>query len=290
MIFLAFTGKLSRDKELGIGLAHYSSQSAQFFKEQNLRGPIFNDYDIGSYLIFYLYPEVKPFIDNRRESYTDAFFSEIYLPMLVDEAKWQETLAKYNFNVIFFHHYDDTPHVRSFLSNRMRDPDWALVYADIYSVILLKNNSLNQDAIAKFQITESNIAEKLEYLLKSSNAQDQIAAADLFNLMGRFNLAMSTFLKVVDRWPNKGRVWMILGEMELSKNESSVNPVSAAQYLEKAILAGQPTAEAYAFLGWAYYRSGQFEKSAKALKEALQINPDRTDAKNLLSETQKYTN
>jgi len=54
----------------GLGLLSGSNRSALFFKQAKLRGPIFNNYDIGSYLIFHLFPNHRVFIDNRPEAYS----------------------------------------------------------------------------------------------------------------------------------------------------------------------------------------------------------------------------
>jgi len=180
-------------REPGIGLTHYANASADFFVKENLKGPVFNDFDIGSYLIFNLFPEERFFIDSRAEAFPASFFSEVYLPMLSSEEKWQKMQEKYQFNTIFFYHYDSTPGCREFIWRRMRDPGWVLVYADIYSVIFLKNNPDNLEKINAFRITKENIGGKLNYLLASENPDDHVAAADLFNLIGRPDLAMPAF-------------------------------------------------------------------------------------------------
>ncbi|MEK7566643.1 MAG: hypothetical protein AAB527_00705, partial [Patescibacteria group bacterium] len=50
---------------LGIGLDRYSNGAGEFFKNNNLKGPIFNDYDIGGYIIYHLFPKEKVFVDNN---------------------------------------------------------------------------------------------------------------------------------------------------------------------------------------------------------------------------------
>lgn len=283
VFLLIFPGweALTKYKEFGIGLSPYESQSAMFFKEQGLTGPIFNNADIGSYLIYYLYPQEQVFFDNRFADAYSASFGKAYLAMLADSRKWQEALAKYDFNAIFTYHYDASSTHRSFLWERMKDPDWALVYADPFAVILVRNIPKNQEIIKKFQITKKNIGEQLEYLAKSSKMNDQIAAADLFNLMGRDDLAGNQFLKVVKKWPNQGKVWMILGQMALSY-ETEKSRQFAVQFLEQAIAEGHKTAEAYSLLGEAYSRTNQLDKAGEALRKSLKINPDRQDAQNLL--------
>ena len=142
----------------------------------------------------------------------------------------------------------------------MKDPAWAFIYADPFAVILVRNTSENQEVIEKFQITKDNIGKRLEYLVKSPLMNDQIAAADLFNLIGRDDLAGNQFLKVVKQWPNQGKVWMIMGQMALSyKMEKSDR--SAKGFLERAIAEGYKTAEAYNLLGEAYSRISELDKN-----------------------------
>ncbi|MDD5145371.1 MAG: tetratricopeptide repeat protein [Candidatus Pacebacteria bacterium] len=282
-ISLGIQEKILKKHVFGIGLTTYSDSSAMFFKKEGLSGPIFNDFDIGSYLIYYLFPQEKVFVDNRPEAYSASFFKDVYEPIFEKEEKWQEMLEKYNFNIIFLHYYDEGPNVWQFLFRRMNDPQWSLVYADPYAVILLKNSQANLILIEKFGITKENAEKKLEYLAESQNTDYQIAAADLFNLLGRMDLSEAVFIKVVAEHPENGKIWMIIGEMQLAKN----NPISAISYLNKAINFGQKTSEAYSFLGLAYFNSGQIAKARDALQKSLEINPDRQDAKNLFDTIEK---
>lgn len=273
---------LSRYKERGIGLVSHAESSAQFFKEQNLKGPIFNDADIGSYLIYFLYPQERVFMDNRfADAYSIFFTRDTYLKLMENEDSWQKMLQKYSFNAIFFYNYDDTPNARSFLRRRMNDSSWSLVYIDNFAVILVRNIPENQSIIKKFQITYNNISEKLNYLAESSNVEEAIAAADILNLIGRNDLAFNQYSKVTTRWPERGGAWMIMGQMAL--NNELMGPAIGVKFLERAIIEGQKTAEAYSFLGLGYAQMNQLEKAKEALRKSLKINPERQDARELLN-------
>jgi hypothetical protein len=65
----------------GFGLREGVQSSAQFFKKNKIKGPIFNNYDLGGYLIYNLYPKERIFVDNRPETYPVSFFEKIYIPM-----------------------------------------------------------------------------------------------------------------------------------------------------------------------------------------------------------------
>lgn len=47
---------------------------ARFLEQGNLRGPVFNSYDLGGELTFRGYPRLQPSIDSRIDSYGDAYF------------------------------------------------------------------------------------------------------------------------------------------------------------------------------------------------------------------------
>lgn len=137
---------------LGLEVLAGNSSAADFFQEQNLRGPIFNNYDIGGYLIFYLFSQERVFVDNRPEAYSADFFQKIYIPLQEDENKWKEGEEKYGFNAIFFSPRDATPWGQEFLVKRIKDPSWAVVYFDSYGIIFIKRNELNQNVIGQYEI------------------------------------------------------------------------------------------------------------------------------------------
>lgn len=270
--------------EFGIGLSLRSNDSAKFFKENNLKGPIFNDTDVGSYLIFHLYPEEKVFSDNRfGDAYSQTFFKNVYKPMAVNEDSWKSLSEIYGINTIIFYQYDGGSGARDFLYRRIYDPAWIWVYADDSVVMLVKNIPENKKVIDKFYINKDNIKERLRFLEESHRVDDQLSAADLYSLVGFYDLASELYLKIVRDYPERGKIWMILGSIELSKSDQSKsNPALALMYLERAIKEGWKTPESYSNLALAYYRLGDIESAKEAVKKELKIDPDSIDGKNWL--------
>lgn len=138
---------------LSVGLAPEAKASLEFLKQNKIQGPIFNNYDVGGYLIYGGFPV---FVDNRPEAYTVSFFKNIYIPMQHSQAKWEEVDRQYNFNVIFFSHRDFTPWAQNFLIARIQDNDWAPVFADDYNIIFLKKNTKNIGIIQEYYIPPEN--------------------------------------------------------------------------------------------------------------------------------------
>lgn len=139
-------------RDFGFGLEENNSSSIQFVRDNGVKGPIFNNYDIGGYLIFHLYPDEKVFVDNRPEAYPAKFFAEEYIPMQEDAEKWSEALEKYEFNAIVFSHRDATPWGQKFLTTRIVDEDWAAVYVDSKILIMVRRVPENSLVIEKHEL------------------------------------------------------------------------------------------------------------------------------------------
>ncbi len=150
-----------KDGGWGIGLrrgaagAAAQPAAADFFLREGIQGPIFNNYDIGGYLIYYLFPRERVFVDNRPEAYPASFFQEVYVPMQENEDIWHEKLAQFNFNAIIFYWHDLTPWAQTFLRHRVADNVWAPVYADEAVIIFVRRGGVNQSVIDKHEIPRS---------------------------------------------------------------------------------------------------------------------------------------
>lgn len=138
-----------------IGLMPNVNGSAEFFKQSGLKGPIFSNYDIGGYLIYHLAGQEKVFVDNRQEAFPSDFFRKVYIPMQETPSVWSKAQDKYGFNVIYFYRHDLTPWGQSFLIECIRDPQWAPVFADDYTVIFARRRSVDQGIIDRFELPKS---------------------------------------------------------------------------------------------------------------------------------------
>lgn len=144
----------SEIRHFGIGIDKNLDDAAEFFKEHKIKGPIFNNFDVGDYLVYYLFPEEKVFVDSRPEAYPPGFFTKTLVPALFDERKWLDLDLKYNFNVIFLgKHLQVIP----FIKRRLLDSNWFVVFYDRYSIIFVKNNAVNNNIIRNDLIRKKNL-------------------------------------------------------------------------------------------------------------------------------------
>lgn len=135
-----------------LGLYDGLENSGRFLQRAGIPGNIFNNYDIGSYLIYYLKDSAKVFVDNRPEAYSVAFFDSIYKPMQEDDAIFAQMVEKYDLNVICFFRHDGTPWAQPFLIRRTQDPDWVPILVDDVSLILIRNLPANRPWIEQYAL------------------------------------------------------------------------------------------------------------------------------------------
>ena len=132
-----------------LGVKKGTFDSIRFFKDAKLKGPIFNNFKSGGLLIFSLFPQEKVFVDQRLEAYPPELHDK---RNYLRESAWRKWDQEYHFNVIFF----AVPFKKSleaeFLTARLRDPEWAIVYADETALVLVRNNEANGEVIRKYHL------------------------------------------------------------------------------------------------------------------------------------------
>jgi len=161
--------------KFGLEIPAGAQGGVDFVKENNVQGPVFNDFDVGSFLIWKLYPEQKVFpaplddqscgltqseivqrcgvfVDGRPEAYSVDFFENIYNTMQEDPEMWKYYSENYSFDYVFFATTDITPWAQEFLSDISHNPDWPLVYKDGSAAIFLKRTPENSALIRKYEI------------------------------------------------------------------------------------------------------------------------------------------
>jgi hypothetical protein len=153
----------------GLGIVPGCNDAAEFFKWEKISGPIFNNYDIGGYLIFHLSPGYKLFVDNRNDAFPKDFLMKTFIQMQKNEDLWHKMDLKYHFNVIFI-----TPELSDwqgrFLLHRFEDPAWAAVYLKGEALILLKRNAQNDRIIRRNEL----LPDKIKIISASSAMPTQI--------------------------------------------------------------------------------------------------------------------
>ncbi len=254
---------------LGWGLAQGSEDSIKFFQENNLSGPIFNNYDLGSALIFWLYPQEKVFVDNRPEAYSNDFFNNIYRPMQLDESTWLKASAAFKFKAVYFSHTDFTPWAQKFLSATI-DSDWALVYFDRYTVIYLSRKNNDSALIAKLALSNQAVRVRLRSLAADSGVADRLRLASFAVTINQPDLAEEIYQDILFNDPGNGQVLSSLASIYAASTDRATE-FKALGYYKRALKAGFVLPGIYNQIGLVDWRLGDYVSAEKSWHQALKL-------------------
>jgi hypothetical protein len=138
-------------RSFGLSVPVGFQEPVDFFRAAGLRGPIFNNFDIGSFLIWKL-PEERVFIDGRPEAYPKEFIQNTYIRMQEDAHAWARESGRYSINTVFWNYQDITPWSQEFVARITKDPRWVPVYLDSRIIILVRDTPANAAIISKYRV------------------------------------------------------------------------------------------------------------------------------------------
>jgi len=110
VIFLVLIGSkvVSKENDAAIiGRHHKPSGLINYYKEQGYSGNIFNDYNLGGYLIYHLAPESKVYIDGRTHILYDFDFFDHHRKVLSNETYIREIDDKYGLDYLIIRNNPD---------------------------------------------------------------------------------------------------------------------------------------------------------------------------------------
>lgn len=118
------------NKSFGLGFEMQDTNVISFLNTHKRKGNIFNNFDIGSYLSYRLFPQTKVFVDGRPEAYPVSFFQNDYIPLEENQNKQDAIFKRYNIHTVVVSHTDQTPWGNTFLIRILKNKQWKLVFAD----------------------------------------------------------------------------------------------------------------------------------------------------------------
>lgn len=141
-----------RDYKVEVRVSEHGKGAMDYLLANNLPQSIFNNFDIGSYIIYRGFPKYQVFVDGRPEAYPKEFFKEVYIPMQEDPKVFQSIDEKIKFQTIIFSYTDQTPWAGNFLKAITQNPDWSIVFIDDFMIILVKNDIVTQKGLVKVNL------------------------------------------------------------------------------------------------------------------------------------------
>ena len=122
-----------------------------FIREEVAPQKFFNEMRYGAGMLWWLYPDFRPFIDGRCEAYPKAFWRDVYLPASAAAPGWRDTFDAYGVSgaLLYTGRGGDVQ-----LAQALRqDPDWALVAFDDDTALFLKRTQTNAATIGSNEYT-----------------------------------------------------------------------------------------------------------------------------------------
>ena len=147
---LAIIVALFAVRDTYLGLKRSEVPTLNFLRSTNLNGPIFNNFNTGSFGAFAFLDEPKLFLDNRPEAQPKEFFTEVYLPILQSREIWEELAASYGFKTVVLSIISDTDLSISLSEYLINTGEWKLVYISNPHIVLVKDIPENHGIIDKY--------------------------------------------------------------------------------------------------------------------------------------------
>jgi hypothetical protein len=192
------TLRVTQTSPVGFGVALGAERGVDFFEANKLRGPIFNNFDIGSYLLYRLYPDEYVFIDGRPEAYPASFLQNTYIAMQEKPEIFSDVDKQYGFQSIFFTHTDMTPWAQAFLKHIVTDPTWQVVYLDDTSIILVKKNAQTEKLRTRHGMVYPDFRQSPS---TGNDMQSLFKLANFYQLVGAEGNLLKTYQLILHQSP-----------------------------------------------------------------------------------------
>jgi hypothetical protein len=163
----------------GKGLDSFAPvKEVAFLKKYKIEGPIFNDYVIGGYLMWNLYPDYKVFVDPRCGPYMKQIIPDYlaFTTKRVNRADIDRFRKKYPFKLVMLH-YRQMVLIFDFLKSE--GDEWRLLYFEKNAAILMHKSLM---PVIKSEIGNVNLSP-----LRFSQVRNPDVLINVFNFYVRLN-------------------------------------------------------------------------------------------------------
>lgn len=245
--------------EFGLGVleSNFQFRAIEFFREQKLPGPLYNDMTAGGYLTWDDPTGMGVYVDGRLEVYDTPFFGAYLASMSRPDAWKKDADARGIQSVMVFHRWANR---HGFLRALLSTSEWRLVYYDETVAIAVRTGGAND--------------EKIE------------AARTAFSTTwrDRTDKAMTGPLPT---FPWQWSVGRYTGQLAYARvNETIGDQKSALRWFETAIALGLPRdfdVDARQRAAQYLAQSGQLAQARAHLEKAAEVDPSNEMTRNMLA-------
>jgi hypothetical protein len=185
----------------------YPQGAVKFLKETRIAGNMFNPLDWGGYLMWYLFPDYKVFIDGRglREDVV-VRASKIMAAVKNDVGgmpEWKTYLEHYDVSLIVTYSVEHfSGRLIPLIPALLNDPQWNLIYADEISLVFAKETPENSAIIRKFQLPKEWVWHEVisEAQLKSRGFFSKNVRVNFLITVGDAFLSLKNYQRAMDAY------------------------------------------------------------------------------------------
>lgn len=285
----AFYENIGWPSRFGLFVPQFMQQAMDFFRNNNLLGPIFNDLGTGSYIEWKLYPEQKAFSDDRPEAYPASFWHDIYFPMQNEHEFWRQKSAEFGIRSVIFSHTAPSPSEQKFILDMLKDPDWPLVFVNDGVVIFVKRSNETRQLITAYGINSQNIESRIKDVTNTFDpAYDPSyqGLGDFLYRIGQYKVSLIPYQKLIDVKPDNPYGYE-RHALALAAENNGENTDQALAELQKAMSLGANDANDYLVLAVLLVNKNNLTDARTAIKKAYSLNPDDLQIKSLYSQLTK---
>jgi len=134
----------------------FPEPAARFVKESGIRGNMFNMYDWGGYLIWRMYPGSKVFIDGRQLDVDAYSMMEPIVSgtgQLMGAPYYRSVFNAFQVRYVLIPPAYVRGEMLPLSEKLMKDPDWAPVFYDMFSIVFVKRVPENAEVIKRREIS-----------------------------------------------------------------------------------------------------------------------------------------
>lgn len=274
-------------RRFGIGVADrmFPVEMADFLRDRLRSERIFNDYSIGGYLAWRLYPHTKIFIYGM---VIDVKLFQDYYRAMDRPDEWEGLYAAHRWDTVALCHLWPRSHrLIRFLAARR---SWQLVYSDHFGVIFRRSaggyarGSSRGPARARLEARDAAAgaeaaplpatvsSEALKSLAVLDRARVALGHASLANLLGYPNLECQYLEQAISFCPQEGRLRYNLADLYYRRSRSRHSErwrTAAAEHLRVALKRRPAFAPAHCLMGEICEERGAPAEAEEHYREAL---------------------
>lgn len=130
--------------------------AVNFLQKESLAGNMFNNDELGDYILYAAHDQYKVFIDGRLDMYGSDLLKDYY-KITRFKPGWEDVMAKYHITWVIY--YSDSLFSRYLL----KCDDWRLIYSDKVADIFVKNIPQYRNLITKYRDVRPFVEKKSSF-------------------------------------------------------------------------------------------------------------------------------